>query len=68
MSYRVGIEEAKALLSELIEAAVRGENVVIIKDNSSGVRLVPVKLRERRPQFGSAKGLIEISENFDAPL
>jgi hypothetical protein len=32
------------------------------------VQLVPVLPSERRPQFGSAKGLIVMADDFDAPL
>ena len=32
------------------------------------VQLVPVAQSERRPRFGSAKGLIEIADDFDEPL
>jgi hypothetical protein len=29
---------------------------------------VPVKIPRRRAQFGSAKGLVEVSDDFDEPL
>jgi Protein of unknown function (DUF2281) len=32
------------------------------------VRLVPVEPPKRHPQFGSAKDLMEMTDDFDAPL
>jgi antitoxin (DNA-binding transcriptional repressor) of toxin-antitoxin stability system len=64
----VSIEQAKTQLPELIEAAVGGEEVVIAKDDQHIVKLVPVSGQKKRPQFGSVKGLIKMTEDFDEPL
>ena len=66
--HQVNVEEAKKRLTDLIDAAVDGEEIVITKDAQCGVKLVPVYPTKARPQFGSAKGLITISDDFDAPL
>jgi antitoxin (DNA-binding transcriptional repressor) of toxin-antitoxin stability system len=66
--HQVSIEEAKTSLPELIEAAVSGEEVVIASDDRQLVRLVPVPRAKSRPQFGSAEGLITMSEDFEEPL
>ena len=66
--YQVNIDEAKIHLPDLIDAAVNGEEVVISKDDQHIVKLVPVSTVKPRPQFGSAKGLITMSEDFDEPL
>jgi antitoxin (DNA-binding transcriptional repressor) of toxin-antitoxin stability system len=52
----------------LIAAAMRGENVFIVQDDRRVVQLVPVEEPKRHPQFGSAKGLIVMADDFDAPL
>jgi antitoxin (DNA-binding transcriptional repressor) of toxin-antitoxin stability system len=52
----------------LVEAAIRGEAVFITKNGQETVQLVPVTSVQPRPQFGSAKGLIVMSDDFDAPL
>lgn len=62
------LEEAKLRLLDLIEAAVRGEEIFILTEDQPVVRLVPVDPSPRRPQFGSAAGLITIADDFDAPL
>lgn len=66
--HQVTIEEAKIQLPELIEAAVQGEDVFITKQDQQVVKLVAVVQSGQRPQFGSARGLIEMSDDFDEPL
>jgi prevent-host-death family protein len=66
--HHVNVEEAKDHLPDLIDAAVKGEEIVITKDNQHGVRLVPIQKTKPRPQFGSGKGLITMSDDFDEPL
>lgn len=65
---QVTLDEAKAQLPDLIEAAVSGDEV-FIQNNGHVVRLVPVEQPKPRPQFGSAKGIIlYMADDFDAPL
>ncbi|MFL6228444.1 MAG: type II toxin-antitoxin system Phd/YefM family antitoxin [Pyrinomonadaceae bacterium] len=66
--HQVDVEEAKTHLTDLIDAAVGGEEVVIAKDERHVVRLVPGPTSRPRPQFGSARGLISMADDFDAPL
>ena len=66
--HQVNIDEAKDDLSSLIDAALRGEVIVISKDDLHQVKLVPIQRTNPRPQFGSGKGLITIADDFDEPL
>ena len=65
---KVTAEEAKARLTDLIAEAIKGETVLITQNGHDAVQLVPVEQEERRPRFGSAKGLITIADDFDEPL
>ncbi len=67
---QINIIEASKHLPNLIEAALRGEEIVITKDDQPVVKLVPVlPVKKRRPaKAGSAKGLVTISDDFDEPL
>jgi antitoxin (DNA-binding transcriptional repressor) of toxin-antitoxin stability system len=70
---QVSLDEAKERLPDLIDAAARGETVLIEKAGEQGaqvVQLVAVPQHpRRRPKFGSAKGLIiYMADDFDAPL
>ena len=62
MTKTVGVREAKAKLSELIDLALRGEEVTISRHGAGVVRLVPVALR-RQP--GSLRGRIRMAPDFD---
>lgn len=64
---QVTIEQAKINLAVLVEAALNGEEVVI-EEKKQAVRLVPFQIVKPRPQFGSAKGMIQISDDFDEPI
>ncbi len=66
--YQVNIDDAKSNLSTLINAAVEGEKVLIIKGDQQVVQLVPITSPKRHAQYGSAKGLISMADDFDAPL
>ena len=58
MVVNVNYEDAKTKLSDLIEAAMRGDKVVITKNGQQIIQLVPMKTA-RKPKFGSAKGKIQ---------
>jgi antitoxin (DNA-binding transcriptional repressor) of toxin-antitoxin stability system len=63
------IKEACHHLDDLANAAIAGEEVVLTRDNQPAVKLVPVtSAGSARPQFGSARDLIKMSDDFDAPL
>ena len=66
--HQVNVEEAKTRLPDLIDAAVGGEEIVITRDDQPVVKLVPIPRAPSPPQFGSARGLITVSDDFDAPL
>lgn len=64
---QVKLEEAKTRFVELVDAALKGETVVIVKDLEAMVQLVPFIASVRR-QFGSAKGTIVMGDDFEEPL
>ena len=66
--HQIDIEEAKTHLPDLVEAAISGIEVIITQDNRPVVKLVPLAPSKPHPRFGSAAGLITMSEDFDAPL
>ncbi|MGH3148108.1 MAG: type II toxin-antitoxin system Phd/YefM family antitoxin [Rubrobacter sp.] len=68
MAKMVNVHEAKTHLSRLLEQVVQGEEVVIAKAGKPVVRLVAVKGQGRRREAGSARGQVEMAENFYAPL
>ena len=65
---QVTVKEATRSLGELIRTARAGEEVVIASESGPLVRLVPVPQPRKPRVFGSARGLIEMTDDFDAPL
>ena len=64
----VAMEQAQATLPHLIDVVVHGEHVVITRDQIPVAELVPLAGSAPTPIFGSAKGMIKMSEDFDAPI
>jgi prevent-host-death family protein len=62
----VNVHRAKTELSRLLEAAERGEDVVIARAGTPVARLVPVTQKERMP--GRLAGKIRLGADFDDPL
>jgi len=67
---KVNVQQAKAPLSRLVDAAEMGEEVSLAKAGKAGetqcVRLVPMDLPARQP--GAAKGKAAITPTFFEPL
>jgi prevent-host-death family protein len=64
----VAIEQAQKELSRLIDDVALGERIVITKNQVPVAELVPVTRPVPKPTFGSAKGMVTMSEDFDAPI
>ncbi len=65
---QITVNKASQHLSDLIEAALSGDEIFIMKDNQPVVKLIPVLPMKIRPKFGSAKGMIKMFDDFDEPL
>ena len=65
---KVTIHAAKTTLSQLIERAHAGEEIVIARGDIPVARLVPMlgQVPERRP--GTLRGLVKIPKAFFEPL
>ncbi len=59
---------AQKQLTELVELAASGEEMVISKNKRPFVKLLPACGSKRQRQFGSARGLIHMAADFDEPL
>ena len=66
--HQIDIVEAKAHLSDFIEVALGGEDIIIAQDDKPILKLICVLPKKKQRKAGSAKGLITISGEFDAPL
>jgi len=64
----VNVHEAKTHLSRLLEQAMAGEEVVIMRSGKALVRLTPVDSAPVHRKIGTAKGLFVVPDDFDDPL
>ncbi|MBE9530139.1 MAG: type II toxin-antitoxin system Phd/YefM family antitoxin [Proteobacteria bacterium] len=64
----IDINQAKKRLPELVEKTISGDEIIITKGGQPIAKLVGIPKREKQRQFGTAKGLIKISDDFDKPL
>ena len=66
---QVNIHEAQTQLSELIQAALNGKQVIIAKGNKPVVRLEVLPEVQSNRIIGHARGLIHsVDDDFDEPL
>jgi antitoxin (DNA-binding transcriptional repressor) of toxin-antitoxin stability system len=64
----VALEQAQQTPPLLIDVVARGDHVLITRDQVPVAELAPVARPAPRPTFGSARGMIKLAEDFDAPL
>jgi prevent-host-death family protein len=62
------IHAVKAHLSELIQRAMMGEEIIIAKDNKPIARITAISPVSHERKVGSAKGMFKLADDFDAPL
>lgn len=65
---QVNVHEAKTQLSRLLEQALAGEDVVIMRSGKPLVRLAPVEMAPSRRKLGSAKGDFVVPDDFNEAL
>lgn len=68
MIHQIKQSDLPKKLWSLLDAALRGEPVFIERDDKALIQLLPLKQMFRPRKAGSAKGMIEMSDDFDAPL
>lgn len=64
---KVSVYEAKSKLSQMINAALEGEEVVITRNGEETVKLTPVR-KKKGDWIGMYKGQIKIHDSFYEPL
>jgi prevent-host-death family protein len=64
----VNIHEAKTHLSQLIEKAVAGEDVIIAKAGKPLVRLTALEPPPRKSRIGFLKGQITVPDDIKTPF
>ncbi len=62
---RIGMHEAKTHLSQLVERALDGEEIVLTRRGEPAVRLVPERGGGFAALAGVWKGRVSIADDFD---
>lgn len=65
---QVDISVDQTQITELLQSALRGEEIIITRDNHPILKLIQVSSQPKRRQRGSAKGQIWMAADFDEPL
>jgi prevent-host-death family protein len=68
MSETVNIYEAKTRLSQLVDRAANGDDVIIARSGRPVARLVAFRPAGAIRKPGRMRGRIRVARNFDAPL
>jgi prevent-host-death family protein len=62
----IGMHEAKTKLSQLVERAERGEEIVITRNGKPAVRLAPVSSTASLASVrGAWRGQVQLADDFD---
>ena len=64
---KVNLAEAKAHLSELVQRAAEGEEIIIARNGKPQARLVALPTRNARVP-GKGAGKWKVADDFNAPL
>lgn len=64
----VNIYDAKTRLSQLVDKAAAGEDVVVSRNGKPVARLTRLQEPRRRIVFGLLKGKLAVPDDFDAPM
>lgn len=64
----VNIYDAKTRLSQLVDKAASGEDVIVSRNGKPLARITRLDEPKRKIRFGVLKGKVKISADFDAPL
>jgi prevent-host-death family protein len=64
----IEVEIAQSKLKQLLEKVEQGDEVVLTDHDVPVAKIVSLKSEAVTPHFGSAKGLIKLTDDFDAPL
>jgi antitoxin (DNA-binding transcriptional repressor) of toxin-antitoxin stability system len=65
---QLNIYEVKTHLSKLVDQAHFGETIIIAKAGKPWAKIIPFDVPKKKFKFGTMKGKIKVSDDFNAPL
>jgi prevent-host-death family protein len=64
----IDINQARQHFPELVEKSILGNEIIITRQGLPIAKIIGIPKRKKQRRFGTAKGLIKMSEDFDKPL
>ena len=68
MSEKFNIDDAKIRLSQLVDRAEAGEEIIIVRGDRPVARLVALRGQDGNRKPGRMRGRVRIGADFDEPL
>jgi prevent-host-death family protein len=68
MPEQVNIYDAKTRLSQLVERAEAGEEIIMARGGRPAARLVPFRMAPAQRKAGRLRGRVRVGRDFDEPL
>ena len=65
---KLTLNEAQSQLPELLKAAAEGQEIIIQNNEGQDFQLISLPTTVKHPQYGSAKGIVKMLDNFDDPI
>ena len=62
------LKEAENQLPELLKAVAEGQHVIIQNNEGQDFQIISLPTHSQKPQYGSAKGIVKMLDNFDDPI
>jgi prevent-host-death family protein len=66
--HAIDLNHARTHLPELVRRAARGEDVILTDGGEPLAKIIPITRVQGPREFGSARGLIHMVDDFDEPL
>lgn len=63
----IDINQVKQQLPKILEQDIE-ETIIITKQGLPIAKIIGIAKKKKQREFGSAKGLIKMADDFDAPL
>ncbi|MDJ0601124.1 MAG: type II toxin-antitoxin system prevent-host-death family antitoxin [Crocosphaera sp.] len=65
---QITLNEAQNQLPKLLKAAAEGQQVIIQNNEGQDFQIISLPPYSKKPQYGSAKGIVKMLDNFDDPI
>ena len=66
--HAIDLNQAPTQLRELVRQAALGEDVILTEAGQPVAKIIPITRAHGPREFGSARGLIHMADDFDEPL